>query len=58
MKTYQITYYLGDIYRLRLVDANNEAEAINTALNELHDGSKAIMHDFEIERFNSIYPED
>jgi hypothetical protein len=52
--TYQISYYLGDMYHVYLMDANNEAEAITKALNRIQDRSKVILHDFKIERY---YPE-
>ena len=51
--TYQISYYLGDMYHIYLMDANNEAEAITKALKTIQDGSKAILHDFKIERYFS-----
>ena len=50
MKTYQISYYLGDMYHVYLIDAHNEAEAITKVLDMMQDRSKAILHDFEIER--------
>ena len=51
--TYRISYYLGDMHHTYLMDANNEAEAIIKALNRMPDRSKAILHDFKIERYFS-----
>ena len=48
--TYQISYYLGDMHHTYLMDANNEAEAITKALDRMPDGSRAILHNFKIER--------
>lgn len=50
MKTYQISFYLGDMYHIYLMDANNEAEAITEVLNMIPDRSKTILHGFKIER--------
>ena len=51
MKTYRITYYLGNIHYTTLVDADNEAGAIQKVLDGMREGSKAILHDFTIERY-------
>ena len=55
MMTYQISYYLGDMHHVYLMDANNEAEAITKVLKMIQDGSKAILHDLKIERHYPVW---
>jgi hypothetical protein len=52
MKEYEVSYYLGNMYHSCIVEANNEAEAILKKLKSLPDCCKAIMHDFNIERYH------
>lgn len=51
MKTYQVSYYLGEMYHKYLVDAENEYEAIRKSVGRLPQTSKEIIHDFKIERY-------
>lgn len=51
MNDYKVSYYLGDMYHTYILTAENEAQAILKAVNRLPDGSKAILHDFKIERY-------
>ena len=48
MKTYEVDYYLGDMFHGYLVDAKSEYEATMKVLNSIPDTSKDIFHDFKI----------
>lgn len=50
MKTYHISYYLGDFYHGFSVDATNEVEAIIRVLDRLPKESANLLHDFKVER--------
>lgn len=51
-KTYQVSYYLDDMYHKYLVDAENEYEAIRKSVGRLPQTSQEIMHDFKIECYH------
>lgn len=53
MKTFQVSYYLSDMYHCYCIEAENEAQAIQRVLNGMCEAVKEIMHDFKIKRHSS-----
>lgn len=53
MKTYSVSYYLSGMYHTYLVDAENEAGAIQKVLGGLY--HPEIMHDFKIKRYHEVW---
>lgn len=50
MRNYNISYWSCNAYHESTVEAKNEYEAINQALNDLPDIMKRSLSDFEIEK--------
>lgn len=51
MKTYRVSYYLGNMLHSYLIDAEHENEAIQKALTGVPSTSRHLFHDFKIERY-------
>ena len=55
MKDYCVSYYLSDFYHTYTIEAENEFQAMQEALNRIPEGSQKLFHDFKIKRTETIW---